>query len=129
MRYRVKKTVSIDAHHKLTETIDPDSPCRRDHGHRYVFEATFVSNISHTEGHRPRLTYDVVIDFSDIAQTIRQYDHRSFNQWLSNPTAERILDLVAYDLTELVAQRYGDICWLEKIAVWETPTSYVELEL
>lgn len=117
--YRVIKKVGIDCHHKLIRTRI-DSPCRRDHGHRYEFEVTIVGNT---------LSDDVLVDFGDISQMVRVFDHQSWNDWLENPTAEIILTFVAGRIMQMLTLHYASTTKLEKISVWETPSGYVELIL
>ena len=118
MIYRVTRRQEIDCHHRLVDTVDPDSPCRRDHGHRYAFEATFETE---------HLTKGVVVDFGHVSQVIKAYDHLSWNLHLENPTAEAILALVARDLDVLCATKYQGLPQLVRLKLWETPSSSAEL--
>lgn len=115
MQYSASKVVEIDAHHILHDTPDPLSPCRRDHGHRYSIKVYVTSRELHK---------DMVVDFGDIAKVIKYYDHRSFNNFLPNPTAEAIAKLI-YDGLCVVTTDYPNNPKISCIEVKETPTSEI----
>lgn len=130
MIYRVSKRVEIDAAHHLIESPNPESPCLRQHGHRYAFEVTFAAS---------SLYMGMVVDFQDVSNLIKgvleKYDHYDFNDKLPlniNPTAENILLTVYGNLSlavHKVLKKYPNAPFIEKIRVYETPNGYAEIEL
>jgi 6-pyruvoyltetrahydropterin/6-carboxytetrahydropterin synthase len=113
MRARVTRSFSFEAAHEL-----PWHPgkCKRLHGHHYRFEAT-------VEG--PLDDNGIVIDFEDVkrivnAEVVDRYDHQYLNDFLENPTAERLAQDVWRRLTEAGLNLVG-------LRLWETPDSSVEL--
>jgi 6-pyruvoyl-tetrahydropterin synthase len=117
VRYRVvKKVEGVDASHKLAEAPNSESPCLRRHGHRYDFEFTISSD---------ELYYGMVVDFTDISDVAKRYDHRDLNDWIRQPTAENLITLVYEALVDKLKD-YPNSPLIEKIGCWETPTGYAE---
>lgn len=116
MSFKVLKKIGIDTSHKLTEAPDPNSPCLREHGHRYEFEVTVASETLHM---------GMVVDFGDISAVIKRHDHDNWNKWVPQPTAENILVYLAAELEPVLA-KYPNKPVIWKIAVHETPSGYAE---
>jgi 6-pyruvoyltetrahydropterin/6-carboxytetrahydropterin synthase len=103
---------TFDAAHRL-----PDHPgkCSGLHGHTWKVEVWLVEDLSDL----PR--GGMLYDFGKIKEKILELDHKYLNEELSEeylpPTAE---NLVRYFWDHLPASR---------IRVWESSTSYAELEV
>jgi 6-pyruvoyltetrahydropterin/6-carboxytetrahydropterin synthase len=82
----------------VTEYIDcahflPGHPkCGSLHGHTYKVEITIEGETRN----------GMVVDFADLKQSVRetlgQYDHRNFNDFLEYPSVENICDLLSSKL-------------------------------
>ena len=125
MSVTIIKKISFDAAHFL-----PGHPgkCKATHGHHWVVEIGVVGKIDPDTG--------LVIDFSDLKsfltdEVFEKYDHKLLNDFIDNPTAEKIAKRVealwiswSTD-THLKEDLSGTT--LSLIRVWETETSYIEL--
>lgn len=114
----VTKVFTFDSAHNLKEY---KGKCERLHGHTYRLEVT-VKGKKDEEG--------MVIDFSDLktivkSKIIDKLDHAYLNDVLGfNTTCENMLTWIWRTLSEhLDCERF----WLQKLVLWETPTSYVSL--
>ena len=112
------KIFSFNSAHKL---IDYKGKCSQIHGHTYKLEFTVSGKIS-SDG--------MVIDFhvlNDIIEKeiIEELDHKYLNDIFDfNPTSENI----AIWIWERVENTISDIgCNIERIVLWETPTSFVTI--
>ena len=113
MQTSVTRTFTFEAAHQL-----PWHPgkCRNLHGHSYRLEVTVEGPIG---------DHGIVIDFADIKDVVERdviaaYDHRYLNDLLDNPTAE----LIAAEIWKTVEA--ADLR-VDRIRLWETPDSYVEV--
>ena len=81
--YKLKKTYTFDAAHKLKNTQSLTSKkCTRLHGHRWKVKVEIITK---------RIINDMVIDFGRLKEIIDLLDHRNLNDVLKfNPTAENI---------------------------------------
>jgi len=89
--------------------------CKNLHGHTYKLEVT-VSGTRDING--------LVIDFGDLKKIvsekiIEKYDHKNLNEFFKHPTAEVMVESIAWELK-------GTIPGINKVRLWETPTSYAE---
>ena len=67
----------------------------------------------------------MIVDFDEIKRTVRQaaiepLDHRTLNELIDNPTAERIVMWIWERLLPILQG-------LDELVLWETPTSCVAL--
>jgi 6-pyruvoyltetrahydropterin/6-carboxytetrahydropterin synthase len=114
MRTTVTRTFTFEAAHQLPWHT---GACRELHGHGYRLEVT-VGGPVNDDG--------IVIDFADVGAVVTRtvidrYDHRYLNDILDNPTAE----LIAQDAWKQLEAAGLSI---EKVKLWETADSYVEIE-
>lgn len=154
-KMRIGKRFTFEAAHQLPWH---DGKCHNLHGHSYVLEVVVEGGVvgdgidgkgkpdSYSLTGEPIYRPDtgMVADFSLISQIVKPYieeflDHKNLNDLMENPTAENILSYLAGDgllvarlNNVLHAQAhgmfslYGRVCTLR---LWETATSYAELEL
>ncbi|ARE88857.1 6-carboxytetrahydropterin synthase QueD [Clostridium formicaceticum] len=118
-RIDVTKIFTFDSAHHL-ENYDGD--CKYLHGHTYKLEITVRGKTD---------ACGMVIDFSELKtivkkEIIKPLDHRYLNEVLDfNPTCENMLVWIFNKLEDLLKkERY----WLQKVVLWETPTSFATLE-
>lgn len=116
MSYRVGKRFTFSASHQLEE-LPEGHPCRRLHGHTYQVEVVLAAEQLDAAG--------MAIDFHLVKQLVEpflqsRFDHRHLNDWLPQPTAERIAQTIyEYLQTQLPAH----IRCVE-VKVWESDTSW-----
>lgn len=118
---KVTKTVTFDSAHYLSEY---DGPCRRNHGHRFSLEVTVSGSIDPFTG--------MVLDFNSLSEilkgVVRTFDHHCLNDaapelaW--RPTAE----IMSVFIWECLVHHLPDGVLLQKVRLYETPTSCVEYE-
>ena len=116
MSYRIGKRFTFCASHQLEE-LPEGHPCRRLHGHTYQVEVVLAADKLDEAG--------MVVDFHQVKQWIEpliqsRFDHRHLNDWLPQPTAERIAQVI-YE--SLQAQLPAHIHCVE-VRVWESDTSW-----
>lgn len=128
-RITVAKTFTFDAAHHL---VGYDGDCARPHGHTYHLAIHLSGFIGHN---------GLVIDFKDLKALAQKYilaslDHYDLNAVFPDMITsaenlavwifERLHDAIDTDLT--LRTCYTDQrLRLEKIELWETPTSKVEV--
>jgi 6-pyruvoyltetrahydropterin/6-carboxytetrahydropterin synthase len=117
---KVTKVFTFDSAHNLTEY---NGKCENLHGHTYKLEVT-VEGIVNEEG--------ILIDFADLKsivenEVVKKLDHAYLNDVLGfNTTCENIIVWMWERLeTSLRTERYR----LYKIKLWETPTSFAEVDI
>ncbi|AEV69782.1 6-carboxytetrahydropterin synthase QueD [Acetivibrio clariflavus] len=115
----ITKVFTFDSAHSL---IDYPGKCKNIHGHTYKLEVT-LKGMPDKNG--------LVIDFHDLNDLVEneilaQIDHKYLNDILDfNPTCE-MLGLWIWDQ---IAKKIKDMeCSLEKLVLWETPTSYITID-
>lgn len=117
MQMRVTKRFTFESHHKLPWHT---GKCARDHGHSYVLEVS-VRGIVKPDNGAP--DSGMVLDFGEISSKVKplvaDMDHRSLNDLVQNPTAER---MVEYIVSLLRVELPG----LEMVRLYETSTGWVE---
>ena len=113
----IRKSFTFEAAHVL-----PHHPgkCARLHGHSYRLDVAVAGPL---QASGPAT--GMIEDFDVVARIVRavvigEVDHRSLNEVLENPTAERIV-LWVWD--RLAPELPG----LAELVLWETPTSAVVL--
>jgi len=121
-RVRVSKEFTFDAAHHLHAY---DGPCQHLHGHTYRLVVTACGKPD---------ARGIVIDFSELKQIVREciiarLDHAYLNRVLPpmNTTAENMIVWMYEQLSMAFAARAGDVV-IDRLQLWETPTSWVELE-
>jgi 6-pyruvoyltetrahydropterin/6-carboxytetrahydropterin synthase len=134
----VTRRIEFDAAHRV---IGHKFKCRYLHGHRYVLEVTFASDVLDESG--------MVIDFGEIKNTVKHWideylDHntilhiadKNLGDYISqstgqniyyidsNPTAENI----ALHLKNVILPKlFPSMIMLKKVRLYETPNCYVEV--
>lgn len=109
---RIGKEYAFSAAHKLTKVPDWH-PCARLHGHNYLVEVEVRGDVSERNGFCNGLDF-ADID-KDVKPVIEKLDHQFLNDFIENPTAERIAQ---YILDEVYA---NSTRYLYSVKVWETP--------
>ena len=111
---------TIDSSHVLE---GHPGKCGRLHGHTYRFEVWMTA---------PELGDDgMVVDFFDLKAQIDAWDHVHLNDVVDfRPTAEALAGEMHRRLRALLTARFPDresetSC---RLRLWETPTSYAEIE-
>lgn len=138
---RVTKEITWDMAHRLSKH---KGQCRNLHGHTYKLLVTFSSNIKND---------GMIIDFADIKSMLdgvkRMYDHRTildghsgddlkiaqalkevgcdYRFMTCEPTAENMAAEI-FEYLEDECKKHEDL-WVSMVRVYETPTSYAEVEL
>ena len=104
--FQITKLFYFEAAHQLP-LVPEGHPCGRMHGHSYKVEVICEAE---------ELRNGWVIDFADISKAINpiieKCDHQVLNDFIDNPTAERIAKWI-YD--EMIM-----ILPLKSVVVWET---------
>ena len=111
---KLKTEGYFDASHHLEGY---EGICSRAHGHRWKVEVGVQGHI--------RCLDDVGIlwDFNNLDSILERYDHQDLNEVLEyNPTAENISLDILKELKEKDPQLFF------KVRVYESPTSFVEVE-
>jgi len=135
----ITKVITMDCGHRLS---DYNGKCRRIHGHTYKLEVTIRGKLNEQ---------GMVVDFNQLKEILVQkvenkFDHKlilkiddTLNQTISkvipqdedwicwvdyNPTAENM----AADVFEILkAELKRRNLKLEKVVIWETPSSFAEI--
>ena len=113
----VTKEFTFDSCHQL---LAYNGPCERLHGHTYKLQVT----IKGTPDHR-----GMVLDFKDLKHVVNDLvvnglDHSNLNDTFPNPTAE----VMGTTIFEILRNHFdGKGLTLERIRLWETRDSYVEV--
>lgn len=123
--YRVTKEFVFDSAHWLP---DYDGPCSRKHGHTYKLQVTLRA---------ADLYNDMVADFSWLKRIVQEeivsrYDHQMLNEIgpfdQMRPTAENMVFVFFRALEKRLHTEGRDGVFLDKVVLWETPTSFAEYE-
>jgi len=87
--FTVTKRLEIAGAHRLD--LPYNSPCKRLHGHNWIITVEVSAEELNKEG--------MVIDFTDIKETVHRLDHKNLNDIFDfNPTAENIAKWVADEI-------------------------------
>ena len=111
--YRVVMTTDIAAAHKLS--LPGDSPCSHMHGHNWKVEISVVADALDAHG--------MVVDFSLLREVVRTLDHKTLNDTLKQPTAERIACYIAAAVSEVISSTRARV---NCVTVTETKGSTAE---
>lgn len=140
MKTTVTKEITWDMAHRLS---DYNGPCKNLHGHTYKLQVTI--------GHRLGIANSIgmIIDFNDLKDLMNEikskFDHTCVLEGKDNidkalikalkaancrvfvtgyvPTAENMLQHIA----EFICNELDEIFTIDKIRLYETPTSYAEV--
>ena len=114
----ITKVFTFDSAHHLN---DYEGKCKNIHGHTYKLEVTVRGEVDKS---------GLVLDFHDLNdivedEVLSQVDHKYLNDVFTfNPTCE----LLGIWIWEEVAKKIAKTgCTLEKIVLWETPTSFITI--
>jgi len=121
MKVSATKTFTFDCAHYLENY---EGACANMHGHTYKLEVT-VRRIGKSLDEQ-----QMVMDFSDLKKIVQEHildkwDHATINEVeIYNPTAENMAIDAARKLKGVL---YGQDIAVERVRLYETPTSYVEV--
>lgn len=109
---RLGKTYEFSAAHHLVKVPD-GHPCKRVHGHNYVVEIEVRGDIAAIND------FCNGIDFHDLDKVVKpiiaQIDHQSLNDFIENPTAERLAQWLLRQILDNSSK------YVYSVKVWETP--------
>lgn len=128
----ITKIFTFDAAHQLISTDKEINKsygkCANIHGHTYKLEVTISCNngtINKWDG--------MVLNFNKLKdlvnrEIINKVDHKLINEVYPDliPTAENMVNLFSYIISDKLESEYGMYLILEKVRLYETPDSYVE---
>jgi 6-pyruvoyltetrahydropterin/6-carboxytetrahydropterin synthase len=115
----ITKVFTFDSAHHLNNY---NGKCKNVHGHTYKLEVT-VKGVVDPNG--------LVIDFHDLDDMVKNnvldtIDHRYLNEVFEfNPTCENIGIWIWQTIDKFISKTD---CILEKIVLWETPTSFITID-
>lgn len=118
-KFTLTKTFTFDSAHRLEEY---EGKCSLLHGHTYKLEVT-VSGRRDARG--------IILDFSEMKKIVEDrvinlFDHSYLNDLMEiNPTAENLCAMIWEKLERPFEERN---CILERVVLWETPTSSCTME-
>lgn len=117
----VTKIFMFEASHRLPHY---DGACHNLHGHSYKLEVA-VTGVVETDTNNPKC--GMIIDFKDLKDIVKEivvdkYDHSFLNDFFENPTAEIMVEQIAYDLIRGLPKKLQ----LVSCKLWETTTSYAQ---
>jgi len=107
----VYKEVKFDAAHKLNNY---EGACKNLHGHCICVQCWIKFNGKLDKS-------GISIDFVKLKEILTQFDHKYINDYIHDPTSE---NLAIYFLREIEKT----FSCSAKIRVWESDTSYIEVE-
>jgi 6-pyruvoyltetrahydropterin/6-carboxytetrahydropterin synthase len=113
----ISKIFTFDSAHKL-----PNYPgkCSQLHGHTWKLTVSCSGEVDKKTG--------MIVDFLEIkkavnAQVIEKLDHKYLNEIIENPTCENLLEWIKEQLKNEKKLK------IKKLALYETETSFCELEI
>ena len=121
MAQQFKYDLHVRSHFDASHTLDWHDKCSALHGHTYHVEITVGANQLNEN--------DIVVDLSILKYALNGIlpDHRHLNDWITNPTVERVAEYIGV----LVQNKLIDLGYMHnqsqvaKVTVWETPTGGV----
>ncbi|MDI6736248.1 MAG: 6-carboxytetrahydropterin synthase QueD [bacterium] len=119
--YQVRIETEFCAAHRI---MKQGSKCSRLHGHNWKIEVVASHDKLDESG--------MVIDFHKLEdltkKVVEPLDHQNLNELApfsnSNPTAEKIAEYIYYQASLLGLEKLLPAIKLEKVTVWETPTTW-----
>jgi len=118
-KFILTKIFTFDSAHRL---VDYDGKCSNLHGHTYKLEVSIAGD---------KDDKGMVIDFGIFKKLVEErvidlFDHKYLNELMEfNPTAENICEWIWDELEPLIETKGYN---LDKIVLWETPTSCCTLQ-
>jgi len=134
LSFTITRRFEFDAAHRL---FGYDGPCKFIHGHRYILDVSFTSEVLDDSG--------MVLDFSVIGRRVggwikENWDHAFIYNgddldacelgrcgkgylMVGNPTVENM----AMELVSVFAVLFGDVVKLSSIRLYETPDCWVDV--
>lgn len=114
---KIYKEVMFDSAHFIP---NHEGKCKHMHGHTYKL-------IVGLKGLPNEM--DMIIDYGRLKQIIeteiiQQFDHKTINDFIPNPTAEMMARFIILKL--LKNHEIGHL--VDKVILYETPTSWVEID-
>jgi len=106
MPYTIQFSCILPGAHKLS--LPYNSPCNELHGHTYRIELQFQSET---------LTNGMVIDFTRLKDILAEFDHCDWNEYLDNPTSERIAKFLYHHIKQTDQGIVSDL--LQRVTVYE----------
>jgi len=109
---RIGKSYEFSAAHHLTK-VPEGHPCARLHGHNYIVELEVRGDVAELNG------FCNGIDFMELDGVVKpliaMLDHQLLNDWIDNPTAERLAQWFMRKILDTTTK------YLYSVKVWETP--------
>jgi 6-pyruvoyltetrahydropterin/6-carboxytetrahydropterin synthase len=121
----VTKAVEFSSAHFLPNY---EGNCKNLHGHTWKLEVTVCMFEDTFEDKRTK--QGMILDFKKLYSIldnhiIKLLDHKLINDVIENPTAENLVLWAKSALIDALIEEFEDV-WLQRIKLWESPTSYVE---
>uniref|UniRef100_A0A6M3M4T7 Putative 6-Pyruvoyl tetrahydrobiopterin synthase n=1 Tax=viral metagenome TaxID=1070528 RepID=A0A6M3M4T7_9ZZZZ len=119
MTISITKEFEFHAAHHLPEH---KGGCKNVHGHSYILKVELQGTVCESGS-----STGMIIDFGDLKQIVNdnvidKVDHRDLNMLWRNPTAEVMVESIAY----WIAPHLPKEVLLTRVRLWETRTSYAE---
>ena len=114
----------------LTETIhcahfiEGHPKCGEVHGHSYKIEITLNGSMDSTRD--PDAFVGMLVDFGDIKNLLRKYDHKCLNDFFNPPTAEMFTIILCFDISQYLRDTENSLVDCITVRVYETETSWAE---
>lgn len=127
----ITKIFTFDAAHSLPHH---EGKCSQLHGHTYKLEVTVggVAQSVDPKNSESGMIIDFTVLKAAVERVIDPLDHYLLNNIIPYPTAERlaewIFNHIRAELRQLPRRELFPIS-LERVRLWETPTSYAEVSL
>lgn len=107
----ITKCFEFEACHYLPNY---NGKCANMHGHSYKLEVEVTG---------PILQNGMVLDFGELKKIVNDlvtniFDHKNLNDYFTNPTAEIMVEAIAFELLKQVK--------VIRVRLWETSSSYAE---
>lgn len=116
----VTKEFTFDSAHFLENY---SGKCANLHGHTYKLQVTVFGKLNEQ---------GMVIDFNEIKNLVNElivnnFDHQLINDVFPyNPTAENMVIYIFEVIKDYLEKNYKNKVFVEKVRLYETPTSYAE---
>jgi len=104
----------IEAAHYVRN--DPGK-CQRLHGHSWTINVTILGNYHPTQG--------MLVNFRDVKELIRRFDHTCLNDYFKLPTAENLARYFALKILRLDSENIISV----KVAVAEKPDNNIAIAI
>lgn len=118
----VTKEFTFDSAHFL---INYNGKCANLHGHTYKLQITVFGRLNEQ---------GMVIDFNELKRVVSEkiiddLDHKVINDVFPyNPTAENMVIHIFDVVKDYLLKNYKNKVFIEKVRLYETPTSYAEFK-